>query len=463
MGSSPLARGLRLLRIGDEEDDRIIPARAGFTLGGRAVSRSRGDHPRSRGVYSLGACRMILSRGSSPLARGLQSSKRILRHILRIIPARAGFTRSLSTPPCLDRDHPRSRGVYIRPAYGAQDSAGSSPLARGLRLEPLVTEHEFGIIPARAGFTLPGLCPSYLLWDHPRSRGVYLKEPAQVGETVGSSPLARGLPSKYANAALVLGIIPARAGFTRRPARRGRYPRDHPRSRGVYRRRIRGWCDWGGSSPLARGLPGPQFATFDAIRIIPARAGFTMRNLPFRKRHGGSSPLARGLRGRQRGRRHRLRIIPARAGFTDPMGMGSIVVPDHPRSRGVYVHGRQDHGLGQGSSPLARGLRRRLHHRHAPRWIIPARAGFTNGPGYEPGPSRDHPRSRGVYAAVVCVLIIIAGSSPLARGLPFQLFWDDFSLRIIPARAGFTLRRFDDGEIRWGSSPLARGLPCNRK
>ena len=32
-------------------DSRIIPARAGFTSarGGRAVSR--GDHPRSRGVY----------------------------------------------------------------------------------------------------------------------------------------------------------------------------------------------------------------------------------------------------------------------------------------------------------------------------------------------------------------------------------------------------------------------------
>ena len=50
-------------------------------------------------------------------------------------------------------DHPRSRGVYINAKRYREALAGSSPLARGLRL----AAHEQGlpvrIIPARAGFT----------------------------------------------------------------------------------------------------------------------------------------------------------------------------------------------------------------------------------------------------------------------------------------------------------------------
>ena len=70
-------------------------------------------------------------------------------------------------------------------------------------------------------------------------------------------------------------IIPARAGFTPIPGPRMSASEDHPRSRGVYKRKIR--------------------ATVDTSWIIPARAGFTLVPL------GGVPPLA-----------------------------------DHPRSRGVY-------------------------------------------------------------------------------------------------------------------------------
>ena len=55
---------------------------------------------------------------------------------------------------------------------------------------------------------------SFHLKDHPRSRGVYILAPVSVMWVVGSSPLARGLPCMRARERRALRIIPARAGFT---------------------------------------------------------------------------------------------------------------------------------------------------------------------------------------------------------------------------------------------------------
>ena len=154
----------------------------------------------------------------------------------------------------------------------------------------------------------------------------------------GSSPLARGLPGLHPPAQEGGGIIPARAGFTVKHGQAVENKRDHPRSRGVYASVISSPTAGIGSSPLARGL----------------------------RAHCGVGRFARG-------------IIPARAGFTPRRRRLRSSVRDHPRSRGVYG----DTGTGKtqllGSSPLARGLQRRIHRLARPRWIIPARAGFTEG------------------------------------------------------------------------------------
>ena len=50
------------------------------------------------------------------------------------------------------------------------------------------------------------------------------------------------------------------------------------------------------------------------------------------------------------------RIIPARAGFTPIESHASLVIADHPRSRGVYASQVWPNGAVGGSSPLARGL-----------------------------------------------------------------------------------------------------------
>ena len=72
----------------------IIPARAGFTSEYGERDLAEPDHPRSRGVYELAARNTSGGQGSSPLARGLLLRLREAIDDLRIIPARAGFTRA---------------------------------------------------------------------------------------------------------------------------------------------------------------------------------------------------------------------------------------------------------------------------------------------------------------------------------------------------------------------------------
>ena len=194
IGSSPLARGLPRSRRASCRARRIIPARAGFTTPGPGVRGRSGDHPRSRGVYVGGTAEGFTRRGSSPLARGLPDRPEGAGVVGRIIPARAGFTAARAAAPGLVWDHPRSRGVY---AERPDDDA-----------------YARRIIPARAGFTpllstfIPP-CP-----DHPRSRGVYHAPCVRASDFAGSSPLARGLRA-------LCGVGHKAYG-------------DHPRSRGVY-------------------------------------------------------------------------------------------------------------------------------------------------------------------------------------------------------------------------------------
>ena len=194
--------------------------------------------------------------------------------------------------------------------------AGSSPLARGLHAFIRQADSVFGIIPARAGFTWRRPWPTPPRPDHPRSRGVYLMWAGGIVCFIGSSPLARGLMVREAPAALRDGIIPARAGFTRRHPRRRRPEEDHPRSRGVYLIRIPVNALMNGSSPLARGLqPGRRPQPGAALDHPRSRGVYAGREC-LRPQVPGSSPLARGLHSGRGSDRGRLGIIPARAGFT---------------------------------------------------------------------------------------------------------------------------------------------------
>ena len=235
-----------------------------------------GSNPRSRGVYRVAYDPDAEALGSSALARGLRGLPLQPGPQDRIIPARAGFTDQCGARLLLPRDHPRSRGVYAPRVAALHRHQGSSPLARGLRDVGDDRWGAAGIIPARAGFTIPNVGASTIIpgssplarglremtvrsvmsrMDHPRSRGVYDPPFAVSPARRGSSPLARGLRSAPEHRKAFPGIIPARAGFTATLCTDLRSKR--------------------GSSPLARGLHVRHAELHDRRGIIPARAGFT--------------------------------------------------------------------------------------------------------------------------------------------------------------------------------------------
>ena len=274
-GSSPLARGLPHEVDAPHGAERIIPARAGFTPRARTWATCTEDHPRSRGVYAAISVICAIAGGSSPLARGLRRRDRGDHLGDRIIPARAGFTPSRRTSHASCEDHPRSRGVYTNGRKSKYTAGGSSPLARGLLPGDQAERLQVGIIPARAGFTPRSPPTGRTRSDHPRSRGVYQFIADSHTDTAGSSPLARGLPEYGRTSWDDPRIIPARAGFTSTSTPGPTPAGDHPRSRGVYGAAPRQTSAWWGSSPLARGLRPVAGRTSVVRRIIPARAGFT--------------------------------------------------------------------------------------------------------------------------------------------------------------------------------------------
>ena len=89
------------------------------------------------------------------------------------------------------------RKVYHMVYFIVTEVGGSSPHARGL-----LTDGEGGTV---VGRIIPA-CP--------RMRGVYAPWRREVRSRWGSSPLARGLLNRTLGIGQVMGIIPARAGFT---------------------------------------------------------------------------------------------------------------------------------------------------------------------------------------------------------------------------------------------------------
>ena len=193
-----------------------------------------------------------------------------------------------------------------------------------------------------------------------------------------------------------------------------------------------------GSSPLARGLPLGRNRHRLCLPDHPRSRGvYVHRSVPFGS-CSGSSPLARGLLVNCGPEHMYIWIIPARAGFTAVRTVPWWSLPDHPRSRGVYRCCLRPRAAGLGSSPLARGLHVCLRSRKDTPWIIPARAGFTGAQNRSYAICPDHPRSRGVYSLSSATRLSLPGSSPLARGLPLHGGIITENIGIIPARAGFT-------------------------
>ena len=271
-----------------------------------------------------------------------------------------------------------------------------------------IAEDTQRIIPARAGQTKPVDIHRFRPTDHPRACGANCVALRAAKTENGSSPRVRGKRIRLALPDAVGRIIPARAGQTPVPATPWAHLADHPRA-----------C---GANPVN---------PIDGTRNI------------------GSSPRVRGKRRRNSGMVCRTRIIPARAGQTRTPPAPYHRNPDHPRACGANEKALDNYANGNGSSPRVRGklpddeLLRTIGR------IIPARAGQTNRPPRIMLNSADHPRACGANEHVPWVVEIVDGSSPRVRGKRLACRGFLAFRRIIPARAGQTVRFYAKTLERW--------------
>ena len=294
-----------------------------------------------------------------------------------------------------------------------------------------------------------------------------------------------------------LGLIPAHAGKTGRPARPQGQRRAHPRSRGENDGTTRFNVDSTGSSPLTRGKPTVAAAPHRRRRLIPAHAGKTIRiksicshvrahprsrgenrGVRFHRATGrGSSPLTRGKLMLVRCGCLVAWLIPAHAGKT--LGHASVATTQraHPRSRGENIRAVMRCAGRRGSSPLTRGKRETNPRGLGFGGLIPAHAGKTRSGQALQVSWWAHPRSRGENVNPWFTERGYEGSSPLTRGKQLAVLLHTSQVGLIPAHAGKTpairppITRFrahprSRGEnatvsaialMRAGSSPLTRG------
>ena len=196
-----------------------------------------------------------LNLGSSPLARGTRELLYFSAHVLGLIPARAGNTRLWVASGTTKGAHPRSRGEHQSERHPRHRHRGSSPLARGTRLRMARRFVRAGLIPARAGNTRRATTRRAMNGAHPRSRGEHNRMVRTASRMSGSSPLARGTLEQRGKEDPTLGLIPARAGNTQTSLHLTCASRAHPRSRGEHQMLSATKVRTPGSSPLARGTP----------------------------------------------------------------------------------------------------------------------------------------------------------------------------------------------------------------
>ena len=460
-GEHPAVKWIRAMWRGSSPRMRGTPSCV------KSACREDRDHPRVCGEHCGCGFAAGESSGSSPRMRGTQVVLVAVERQAGIIPAYAGNTTAPNVPISFARDHPRVCGEHLSATKGWGVRGGSSPRMRGT---PLLTEIDFfpqGIIPAYAGNTFSQFFQWFPHGDHPRVCGEHPGDGRLVVAHTGSSPRMRGTRLALLSDPMRIGIIPAYAGNTNRPAGESRTSGDHPRVCGEHHATGRERVQVAGSSPRMRGTPLLTEIDFFPQGIIPAYAGNTcsamLNSFSFRdhprvcgehSRHTASSSIHRGSSPRMRGTRHHRHqpglppgIIPAYAGNTPGVTVLVRLCGDHPRVCGEHAYPYAFGNGDQGSSPRMRGTPRHNDCPHHPIGIIPAYAGNTNRRPRNHSRCRDHPRVCGEHMPTGWNDAVSSGSSPRMRGTPLHDAYIGGFMGIIPAYAGNTSLSIGVGSV----------------
>ena len=274
-GSSPRVRGKRAYARVKLYDSRLIPARAGKTGTSPNTGPSAWAHPRACGENHALLVNDPNALGSSPRVRG--KPRRVVKgdRRRRLIPARAGKTGPCRHLPEEQPTHPRACGENVQEVSLVAIPAGSSPRVRGKRPDLVSGEVGARLIPARAGKTRSGVAVRSSSSAHPRACGENWSTASRRSTASGSSPRVRGKRLQAAPHRSDAGLIPARAGKTCGGARSLFRRGAHPRACGENLWGSEVVVSPGGSSPRVRGKRPVLAPWVGPVWLIPARAGKT--------------------------------------------------------------------------------------------------------------------------------------------------------------------------------------------
>ena len=170
-GSSPRGRGKRNQPRRAHPAGRLIPARAGKTSHGPDHRLASTAHPRAGGENDHENILTIPQKGSSPRGRGKRRMVLTTGWPVRLIPARAGKTITRTSSRSRRRAHPRAGGENGTLAVQDLSATGSSPRGRGKRGGKVGLPIGARLIPARAGKTRSSGTGFPCGTAHPRAGG----------------------------------------------------------------------------------------------------------------------------------------------------------------------------------------------------------------------------------------------------------------------------------------------------
>ena len=181
---------------------------------------------------------------------------------------------------------------------GSGGRSGSSPRGRGKLRSWLLASVGGRLIPAWAGKTSPRLYQRRGTWAHPRVGGENACTSADRASSTGSSPRGRGKLGLEDGGGGLHRLIPAWAGKTPPTWETCQTTQAHPRVGGENGGNSGDHEEDRGSSPRGRGKPTTAPPAIQAVRLIPAWAGKTLRrrsfirHLPAHPRVGGENMQA---------------------------------------------------------------------------------------------------------------------------------------------------------------------------
>ena len=170
-GSSPHARGTLGEVDAQLAHGRFIPACAGNAKILPTLHYVISVHPRMRGERPVRCLLSSVRDGSSPHARGTPENGQHACQDERFIPACAGNAIGRKADTLSYPVHPRMRGERFPANDPGPYAGGSSPHARGTRIDPMDKAQYLRFIPACAGNARVWAAARPPATVHPRMRG----------------------------------------------------------------------------------------------------------------------------------------------------------------------------------------------------------------------------------------------------------------------------------------------------